>query len=211
MSCRGRDGELSLMLTGDLDEAAARALAAHLEACEACASSLRALRRNAESLRELGAHAVPPEAVAALHRRLVEEVLPQAGPKGTSAPRHFRRAVIPLAAAACLLAAIGLGGLWLAAHRAGRGVTPAVQASRVLPPAPPAPRDISGTTSHGSTEVRPSPVAGHPPKTPNVELAARAPGPRPSAPSGKPTSLVVRLQTDDPGVVIYWQFHNTGG
>ena len=125
MSC-DRDDDINRLLDGSLEPAARRDVEAHLHSCDECAAmadDLRRVRALAGSLERLE----PPTAawdrvarrtVAPLHGRLLWM-------------SRARRAVMPLATAACLVLAVGLVYLWnRPASRPAPGTGTAVEAPR---------------------------------------------------------------------------------
>jgi len=103
---------LSGYLDGELPEADARAVEAHLAGCERCAGELASLRQ----LRELaGGLAAPPvadgqwaAAWATIHARTATVRLPR---RASRAWRSVRIALVPVAAAALVALAVGFWAL----------------------------------------------------------------------------------------------------
>jgi anti-sigma factor RsiW len=95
MECQEVCEQLSAWLDNELDAAASKAMAAHLDRCEACQRQWRKLRALEAALGELAAP-VPPG--------LAEKVLARVNP-----PRR-RQWLQSVALAACLVLGIALGG-----------------------------------------------------------------------------------------------------
>ena len=107
MSCEHRHDEINQLIDGSLDPAARRDLEGHLRTCDACAEmadDLRRVRALAGSLERLE----PPRP-----RGTASRGRPSRRPRGVLLwMTRARRAVMPLATAACLVLAIGLVYLW---------------------------------------------------------------------------------------------------
>ena len=102
MSCDDRYDDINGLIDGSLDSVARRDLESHLRTCDACselADDLRRVRALAGSLERLE----PP---AALWDRIARQTVSPATGRVLWMARA-RRAFVPLATAACLLAAIG--------------------------------------------------------------------------------------------------------
>ncbi len=124
MSC-DRDDEINRLIDGSLEPAARRDVEAHLHSCDECAAmadDLRRVRALAGSLERLE----PPS--AAWDRVARRTVAPLQGRLLWMS--RARRAVVPLATAACLVLAVGLVYLWNRPSPPAPGTRTAVEAPR---------------------------------------------------------------------------------
>ncbi len=209
MTCRGREEDLARYVAGELDEAACEGIRAHLARCPRCRASERALRRNASALKALGGVALPAEWEERFHRQVAGHLLspPQAGRPIRSQSRA--RAAVLTALAACLILALVAGTAWLLTREPsspGRAERPSPSRVARSSPAP------------GPTAEPPRAAPGTQRETSASRPAIERPAPRPltlaqnrppsHGPPRKKEALVIRLQTDDPTVIVYWQFNN---
>ena len=210
MICRGRDRELALYVMGELEEEAALRLREHLVSCHACAAAEGALRRNARALGELGSVLLTRTIV----ERVGHEVTLRVCSNYAIGPRRARwvgrRRTVALALAASILICLALGGVWIltrplesANDAAGHEgvVNLPTESSHTAPGALAAPD--AGVNTVPSVHVNPSRIP--------VQLAKDVSQSRIGLPRKEIETVVVRLQTDDPRVILYWQIQNTGG
>lgn len=207
MTCRGREGDLARYVAGELDEAACEGIRAHLAGCPRCRAAEQALRRNASALKALGDVALPAEWQERVHKRVTRGLLSPVRPDRPLRGESRARAAAFAALAACLALAFVAGMAWLLTREPpSQG-----QAERHAPP-----RVARSSPAPGVTAEPPRAVPGTQPNTPASRPAVERPAPRPLAlaenhppdhgPQRKKEALVIRLQTDDPTVVVYWQF-----
>jgi hypothetical protein len=221
MTCTTREADLALYVEGDLPEDEVPTLESHLAGCEACRGFLADLRESQGVVRALAAEPMAEEALAtirsAVRRRLAAEGRPQ--------PWRW--------AAAAALAALAIGGSWLWWRSPVSRIAPAMSAS--IPPTPrpealarPPERALPPHTNPGTRSTLRAAQA----VSPNVAHTTTAPALSQEdadqlaravvavsrierimdadAEAGSPSTLV-RLTTDDPKIVIYWQLDSNGG
>ncbi len=228
MTCRDREGRLSLYVEGDLPDRDAVVLEAHLEECASCRSFLGELRSSQSTLKELAAEPLDEHALAAVRLRV----------RSASRERPQRPpAVLFWAIAASLLAAIG-GLLWLRGQEARLPGSPMVAAMlsasvpSATPPAGGTPGSVTRRQPAGEEQEstvraprRVLPIMDVPKPAPlsteDADQLARAvvavsqiesvtdATVQPAAPSDRPP--LMRLATSDPDIVIYWQLESDGG
>jgi anti-sigma factor RsiW len=213
MTCKGRDKEIALYVSGDLDAARTSSLEEHLSRCPACAASERAFRRNAEALGELANARLDRAAEESFHRQVVALLRSGDGTAPAHVPWLNRRAAVPFAMAACALAAVLVGAAYTLMREARPAMHPVERLEEVAQQAPPLPPFVP-PVSLKATRATPSKAAS-PTLTPSTkvqsQMAKRAIRRKNTPPQKEEEALVIRLQTDDPDVVIYWQLQNRGG
>ena len=130
MTCAEVEAQLEAYLAGELAPAVESRLATHLMACRRCAAEVALGERVAFELSALPAFDAPPELITRLKRAARET------PRGREARRlpavaalRRRRRLVPLALAAALMAALGLG--W---WQRARPVAPPVGPAQTSPP-----------------------------------------------------------------------------
>jgi hypothetical protein len=115
MQCRDVREQLGLYLDGEIQEEARAIVEAHLARCPACSKELRSLRSVASALAPRESAVVPAALWTAIEERLDQAAT--AAPRPSAAPRTIRLLRRPIAAAASIVLAVGLGlaGIvWLA-------------------------------------------------------------------------------------------------
>jgi anti-sigma factor RsiW len=217
MTCARRESALSLHVEGDLPEAEALALEAHLQECAACRAFLDELRESQRALHDLSSEPLDPQTLESLARRIASVRSRSPGPS-----KAWGWAIAASLAAAA-------AGYWLwpgASHDPG-------PSRRVAAPTPPAPQPSLVQEArppervvHAAPSARPlrrAPRAEVPRlSSDDLDQLARAVAvvsriesvdealrePPPADPS--PASLA-RLATSDPDIVIYWRLDSNGG
>jgi len=183
MNCRKFETLFALHVEGDLPRRKQRDVDEHTAGCEACRDFAARLEASQSAFKDLRNEAVDAEALEEVRRRVLARV-------DAEAPAHRFSWKLAYAAAAVL------------------AVTAVVWISRRAPePPPPLPRPAA------SLPAPPLPDAA---QEPSLRRASRKPSPerkprvRPpvhkSRPEPKPSPepLLVKLETGDPNVVIYW-------
>jgi hypothetical protein len=220
MTCTSRETDLALYVEGDLPEGDVPALEAHLAACEECRRFLADLRESQRAVRALAADPLAEEALgavrSAVRRRLSEGRRPY--------PWRW--------AAAAALAALTAGGSWLwqrprvspITFSAPASVAPEPQTEAAAgPPPPPLPPGTG--TGAGSTTRAARPVSPNRPTTTAPALTredadqlaraivavSRIERVTDADREAEAPSTLIRMTTDDPNVVIYWQLDSNGG
>ncbi len=176
MRCREWEERIALRAGGDLDD---QAVERHLQECAECREFAAGLRESLELLRGTHAEEIPAAAFTAVRARVMARL----------ARPWWKRAWVYAAAAVVLLAAAGIG--W---HRPGR----APDVGQALPPA----------------NQQPSGGAGHRLSPPVIGWQAKPPAPhrvrlagdkkRSPAPHRPAETILVKIETGNPDVVIYW-------
>ncbi len=214
MTCKGRDKDIALYLAGDLDAARASRLEEHLSRCPACAASERAFRRNAEALGELANARLDRPAEESFHRQVV--ALLRSGDGAAPVPLPLlnrRRTTTQLAMATCALVAVMAGVAYVLIREARPVRNPMKRSETVarrVPPPPSFAPSVLPSAAGGAPSKAASPVVTRSIKVPS-QMAKRAVRTKNTRPQKGEEALVIRLQTDDPDVVIYWQLQNRGG
>jgi hypothetical protein len=176
VSCRGWEERIALHAGGDLAEGAAE-VERHLAECAACRALLGEVRGSLAELRAAHAQEIPAAAYTALRTRVMAEV-------GRAGIRRWAWEWAAAAAVAIVLAAVG------AKHEMR------VEPLPVVALAPPAviPRGGSGPGMPGPyRNGGPAPHAGT-----GHARSGMPPHKR------RPETILVKLETGNPDVVIYW-------
>ena len=182
MSCRDMEKLIALQAEGDLPASDAGRVLGHMETCAICRALLAELALSQTALRQLRDEPLDESAVAAWRRGVIGRI--EAGdPK-----RRFVWAWALAAAVAGVLLVVAMSQM----------------TSRPIPPAPSAPSIASVMAPPPLAVVAAEPVQ------PQPAVRARRPRPRPRPmPDAEP--LLVRLETSDPDVIIYWIVDKKGG
>jgi anti-sigma factor RsiW len=211
---------LALYVEGDLTEEERRPIEAHLSECQVCRGFLDGLRKSQGALKALAEPAIPSTVFEEVRRRVSAEIdgaAETAGP-GTQFPFPLRPAYRWALAAGLLMAFLAAAVFLLI-----RGTTPSPKvapAGGTMVSAPPAP----------APQTPEAPRAPKAPESPALPVLAKAPEGLPAARrlETSPTNSgelalyllsapleqepqVIRLQTEDPEVVIYWFVEDEGG
>ena len=189
MSCEAFEKLIALNVEGDLPPAETAGVQAHLETCARCRELDRSIRESQAALKTLAQADGPDEqALAAWRRGVLRRIEEQ--------PRRltlgWRWAWAAPAAAMALLVV-----LWLNQGKVGSGVGQAVS------PAAPAPSSVGQAVSPALAKPAGLEVgqAVSPARTIPTPPSHRHRTPAPSPPT---EPLLVKLETPDPNVVIYW-------
>jgi Putative zinc-finger len=235
MSCASNETLLALHVEGDLPPREVAPLEAHLVSCERCATFRDDLRTSQSRLKSLGRAGLPEPSLQRVRQRTlaaVEQRVPLGRP--LLAPAWRLVVAVAVVGALGLWSASGFRPHGVALH-ATTALTARSPAVSRRPPDPERVFDRStqaAPTPHDSTVQPPAPVSpskgarvAEPFTTLSPEDAdqlARAvvevarverlavPSPARDA-AAEPAPLLVRLDTDDPSVVIYWQVDSNGG
>jgi len=184
MSCERWSRTIALDAGGDLSARRARRLQGHLERCPECRVLSQELRSAREQLQSLAARAAEHEAT--LQDRMPSAVAELAGATRIPLALRWSAAV----AALLLLVAVSL----LLAPRRGptSGVRGPAAISAAVPTPVATPRHRTGRSSGTATAPPPAAAAPAPPL------------PRPEVRTATGETLLLKIHTDDPDVVIYW-------
>lgn len=209
MTCRGKDKTIARYLAGELDEKGRRKIEKHLAECPRCKEAARGLERVTAVLGRLRQEMLPAQLLDAPFR--FPELHPSARFSKTVAPcgRFVERFALPLSMAAVVLILGALMAFWLALPNHPQS-QPTQRTARE--PSAESPAQILPRISAGMNAPHPT----RPPKAMAEFQNLRKTAVQPKVPKrGQTTApeetFVLRLQTDDPGVVVYWQFHGSGG
>jgi Putative zinc-finger len=191
MSCDAFEELIALDAGDDLAPAEAARVRAHLDACASCRELARNVAESRAALKALSEDAPDEDALAPWRRNLMARI--EAAPRRPALGWGWAWAA---AVAMALLALLVLRTIprhappppAVLAHVTPPAIPPALLARVALPAIPPAPPSI---------EPRPARPA-HP--------GAR----HRRAPTPAPEPLLVKLETSDPNVVIYWILEGKG-
>ena len=189
MNCKHSESDLALYVEGDLPEAKAKEMEVHLLACTACRQVLGELSGSQALFKSIRQETVSAAELADLRARVMERVAVQR-------PKPSWGSWVYALAGAAFAIVIMVGVLARERHREVKPVKvvelvpppPAVQA--VFPPA-------EGETQN-KVKV-------------DVKHRARKKVIPPKVSAEPPAPMMVKLQTDDPNIVIYWLFDQNGG
>jgi anti-sigma factor RsiW len=228
MRCANWEDQVALLAGGDLETAEAATVERHLSECAACSALAADLRAGLDGLRDVHTEPLAEAHYAAVRARVLAELAKAPG----------RRAVWPWAWAAALAAAAA--GVWVVSLVLSPSTLPAPQLPRVVATAPMVERPVlrqpgsnrsadnhaaeAGKKSRDDSRlsrldsrrhgvgVVPSgrPVEEAVLSGADVQAVAQASPPAPPAATNDSQVRMVQLVTDDPNVVIYWLFENTG-
>jgi len=189
MNCKHSEKDLALYVEGDLPEAKAKEVDVHLPACTACRQVVDELSGSQALFKSIRQETVSVAELADLRVRVMERVAVQR-PK-----LLWGRWVYALAGAAFVVV-IMVGVLAREGHRDEKSLN-------VVELAPPPPS--------AQAVVPPAKGESQNPVKVNVKHRARKKVIQPKVYAEPPTPMMVKLQTDDPNIVIYWLFDQNGG
>jgi anti-sigma factor RsiW len=195
MKCGYSENDVALFVEGDLGEAKAHDMEAHLVACDACRILAEELRESQSMFKSLKQDTVSAAALSSVRTRVLAEV--GAG----KARAAWGRWVVALAGAGFVVA-ICAGLVW---HVRGK-VDP------LPPPTAAVPATMGTPTIAKSKQEIVEVVKVKLPIPKREQRQPRAQGVvHTEIPVEPPKQLVVKLLTDDPNIVIYWLVDQTGG
>src|SRR5215475_9513387 len=188
MNCKHSENDLALYVEGDLPDAKAKEVGVHLQACTACRQVLSELSGSQALFKSIRQETVSAAELADLRVRVMERVAVQR-------PKPFwGRWVYALAGAAFAIVIVA-GVLSREGHRDEKSV----KVVELVPP-PPTVRAV----------VPPAKGETHNPVKVDVKRRARKKVIQPKVSAEPPAQMMVKLQTDDPNIVIYWLFDQNG-
>lgn len=182
MSCTKFESWIALYVEGDLPARKLRKLEAHLGECSPCRELAGALRESQAAVKDLRAEPVESAVLERIRGGVLERIAAQELQPARTYGWAWR-----LALAAALIAAIGLGTLWRGERREVPKQEVAVAPKPVEKAVAPAPRQRHVARAHKARPAAPAPA---------TEVTE---------------PLVVKLNTDDPNVVIIWLVDRNGG
>jgi anti-sigma factor RsiW len=182
MNCSDWEERIALHAGGDLPPAEAAEVERHLRECAGCQVLASGLQRSLAWLKEEHDEPLAGAHFSAVRARVVAE-LEQQRRRGALWARRRWGYGLAAAAAVVLLAMLAL-----------RPVRTPVAASHKQPLS-----DVRGSDTSEPRTLESGTAPSHPP--PHRRVARRKVKQEPAA---QPEPLIVKLQTDDPNVVIYW-------
>jgi len=222
MSCERYERDIALAAEGDLPASQVAALEQHVASCELCHSFAQGIAASQATLKALADEPLAEAAIAAVRTRVLAAVTERAQPRW-SGPRW----AWPALASAALLLAVAL--FWLeraitTTHPATRAAASAVPATTPQPTASLTTRSTQRAAAAVSQSVRTpkkAPIARLSPedadqlaravvvlsRVKELDAEGAAEIDRPAVTS----QPLTRIASDDPNVVIYWQFDSNGG
>jgi anti-sigma factor RsiW len=202
MTCETYEAQIALHIEGDLPADEADAVETHLALCARCRDFAASLRDSQAAIKDLAEAEIDAAALAAVRRKV------QASLPAQERSRPFRFDVINALMAAGLVGIVA--GLFSARQPPqAPEKTPVAVATRVPPPATlasaaPAPSAVVASTAS------PTPRAPRR-KTPVEPRLAPAPDAAHALAADAQASIVIKVETSNPDVVIYWLVDSNGG
>ncbi|HXN49824.1 MAG TPA: anti-sigma factor [Bryobacteraceae bacterium] len=210
MSCETFEKLIALDAGGDLTPPEAARLQAHLGTCAPCRELARSVGESQSALKALAQAGVDEDALARWRRSLLARI-----------DDEPRRRILPWRWAWAAAAAMALVAL-LAVPRMVRRPPSEAPVAHALPPASPnlnalphPPQSVAQALPPASPSLNrlphPPQSVAHalPPASQSPSVAHRRPRPR-RAPAPSTEPLLVKLETPDPNVVIYWIVEGKG-
>jgi hypothetical protein len=188
MSCEAFEKLIALDAGGDLAPAEAAQLQAHLEACAPCRELARSIGESQAGLKALAGAGLDEDALARWRRGLLARI--DAEPRRRILGWRWAWAA---AAAMALVALVAVPQLPRRTPSKGPVASPRSPVAQAVPPALASPPPVA----------RAVPSASARPPRPPAAIAHRRPL-HPPAPAPVAEPLLVKLETADPNVVIYW-------
>ncbi len=195
MSCEAFEKLIALDAGGDLTPAEAARLQAHLEACAPCRELARSIGESQAGLKAL--------AEAGLDEADLDE----------AALARWRRGLLARIEAEPRRRILGWRWVWAAAAAMALVALVAVPQ---LPRRTPSKGPVAQAVPPAPTSPRPPvaqavpPASARPPRPPAAVSRPRPPHPQAPAPEPAAEPLLVKLETSDPNVVIYWILDRKG-
>lgn len=224
MSCERYEKELALSVAGDLPARQVALLEKHLSNCEHCRAFAQGIAASQATLKELADEPLAEAALTAVRTRVLAAVRQRAQPRW-STPLW---AGVTLASAALLLIAAAV--FWPARKTLPTQPTTRAAPERTHTTAPQSPDSLrpqsteraAATVSQSVRAMKHAPVPRLSPE--DADQLARAvvaisrlrhlDEAEPAAETEQPvvaSAPLTRIASDDPNVVIYWQFDSNGG
>lgn len=182
MNCRRFEKSIALYVEGDLAGRKARRVGEHLEACRECREFAARLEATQSAVKELRGETVEEAALDGIRARVLERL----GAMPAVRPAWSWRLASALAAAVLVA-----GVFWVATDRSA---PPLPRPAVVAPPAP---------------QLAVVPTA--PRAVTRVAKRRKPAAPKQARPQTQSEPLLVKLETSDPDVVIYWIVEPKGG
>ena len=213
MNCQEWEQSIALWIEGDLPRSGAERVERHLSSCAACRSFADELAETQAKLKLMRDEAADEVALRSIRTRVMErlEGNQRAGTTGFRASWGMTYAVG--GAAALLGVSLGLWALFSDTPTRVTSPGPEIVAEAPTPieaaplapsvPKPEAPVEVAEVAPPSP----PPEAAGDSVREENEEIVSEPP----AEPAEEPETLVVKLLTDDPNVVIYWLVDQDGG
>lgn len=199
MSCETFVPMIALHSEGDLPGNEIAAVEAHLTGCASCRDFAASLQDSQSALKDLAADDLDPTALAAVRQ----------GVRRSLDRRARQRTAGWLFAAAAGIAALALAFGW------SRDRRPTGEPSIVAAVATPAPSlgPVAAPAGAMSATAAPVPVTADPePRPASLEPELpRVPDQAHALAADAQSSIVIKLETSNPDVVIYWLVDSNGG
>jgi anti-sigma factor RsiW len=189
MNCKHSENDLALYVEGDLADAKAKEMEVHLLACTGCRQVFDELSRSQAVFKSIRQETVSAAELADLRVRVMERVAVQR-------PKLFFGRWVYALAGVVFAVVIMAGALAREGHRGEKPV-------KVVELAPPPPTVQAVFPPARGESQNPVKV--------NVRHPARKKVMQPEVSAEPPEPMMVKLQTDDPNIVIYWLFDQNGG
>ncbi|HEY1341088.1 MAG TPA: anti-sigma factor [Bryobacteraceae bacterium] len=183
MNCGNWEERIALYLGGDLDAAEGADVERHLAECVGCQVFASGMKDTLALLRDVHREEIAPAHFTAVRARVLDRL----------AGGRKRSWVWGLAAAAALAVVLALA-------IAPRGVRQPQHVAVVTPAPPPPPPRVEAQIVRAKVAPRPRP---------RRRVAMAKAGPKVQAPPAA-EPLVVKMETSDPNVIIYWQVDSRG-
>jgi hypothetical protein len=192
MNCKHPENDLALYVEGDLPEAKAKEVDVHLLACRNCRLVVDELTRTQSLFKSIRQDTVGTAELADLRMRVMERVAVQK-------PKPFWGRWVYALAGATFVVVLLAGVL----TREGRRGETSVKVATTVPQRPPAPPVVPLAKNESQDLAKVS--VRHRRQTQVIHRKVSA------EPEEQVKPMMVKLQTDDPNIVIYWLFDQNGG
>ena len=189
MNCKHSENDLALYVEGDLPEAKAEEVDVHLPACTACRQVVDELSGSQALFKSIRQETVRVAELTDLRVRVMERLAVQ------RSKLPWRRWVYALAGAAFVVVI-----MVCVVEREGHRDEKSVKVVELAAPPPTVQAVVPPAKGESQNPVKV-----------NVKHRARKKVIQPKASEEPPTPMMVKLQTDDPNIVIYWLFDQNGG
>jgi predicted anti-sigma-YlaC factor YlaD len=194
MNCKHSENELALYVEGDLPEAKAKEVDGHLLACRNCRQVVDELTRSQSLFKSIRQETVGTAELADLRMRVMERVAVQK-------PKPFWGRWVYALAGATFVVVLIAGVLTREGHRGETSVS--VVKTVPLPPPPSAQAVVPRAEEESHDLVKVNARRRRRPEAIQIKVSPE--------PTEQLKPMMVKLQTDDPNIVIYWLFDQNGG
>jgi anti-sigma factor RsiW len=195
MNCKHSENDLALYVEGDLPEAKVKEVDVHLLGCRNCRQVVDELSRSQSLFKSIRQETVGTAELADLRMRVMERVAVQR-------PKPFWGRWVYALAGATFVVVLIAGVLAREGHR---GET-SVRVVRTVPLPPPVQAVVPLAKGERQDLVKVNVRHRRRPEVIQRKVSAE-----PLEQLKPLKSMMVKLQTDDPNIVIYWLFDQNGG